>query len=201
MIRTIIVATIAFVAFIAGIVSSVGAINYSAGTYGTCTYNTCSISLVSGATVAVNVTPTSSTSCSVQSNSVTATTDSSTGYTVTVNNKDTSTTLNGPTSNTITSTSGTAASPAALIANTWGYRVDSVAGFGAGPTSAATNIAIPSLQFAATPSSAASGGVIRNTSTADGSSVATPVWYGVCADASKPAGTYTDEIVYTAVIN
>lgn len=201
MIRIIIVASIALLATAVGIFSSVSAINYGAGTYGACTYDTCSISLVSGASVTVDVTPTSSTRCSVQSNSVTATTDSSTGYTVTVNNKDTTATLNGPTANTIPSTSGTPASPAALAANTWGYRVDSVAGFGAGPTSTVTNVAIPSLQFAATPSSAASGGIIRTTATADGSSVATPVWYGVCADASKPTGTYTDEIVYTAVIN
>lgn len=201
MIRIIIVASIAFIAALAGVISSASAINYGAGTYGSCTYDTCSISLVSDANVAVNVTPTSSARCTVQSNSVTATTDSSTGYTVTVNNKDTSTTLNGPSANTIASTPGTPASPAALAANTWGYRVDSIAGFGAGPTSATTNTAIPSLQFAATPSSVASGGVIRTTSTTDGSSIATPVWYGVCADASKPTGTYTDEIVYTAVIN
>lgn len=202
MIRFGIIAGIALLVAVSGFVSSAQAINYSAGTYGSCTYDTCSISLSTGATVNVNVTPSGgSTTCSVQSNSVTASTDASTGYTVTVNNFDTSTTLNGPSANTIASVSGTPASPAALSANTWGYRVDSVAGFGAGPTSAATNVTtVPSVPFASTPSSASAGGIIRTTSSGD-TGVATSVWYGVCVNSSKPAGTYTDGIVYTAVIN
>jgi hypothetical protein len=31
--------------------------------------------------------------------------------------------------------------------------------------------------------------------------VPTTVWYGVCADSSVPAGSYTTTITYTAVTN
>jgi hypothetical protein len=202
MMRTIIIAGIALSAALLAITTSSSAINYSAGTYGSCTYDTCSIGLTSTPTVAVNVTPSGGgATCSVQSNSVTATTDSSTGYTVTVNNTDTNSILNGPNANTIASVGGTAASPVALTANTWGYRVDSVAGFGAGPTSVLSNGAIPVTTFAAIPSSASAGGVIKTTSSATGSGVAESVWYGVCVNTSKPSGSYSDAVIYTALIN
>lgn len=205
MMRYVITAGIAGIALIAallGAVASTNAINYSAGTYGSCTYDTCSIGLSSAPTVSANVTPSGGgATCSVQSNAVTATTDSSTGYTVTVNNSDTNSVLNGPSANTIPSVSGTAASPAALTANTWGYRVDSIAGFGAGPTSVLTNGAAPAVSFAAIPSSASAGGLVKTTTDASGSGVAQSVWYGVCVDTSKPSGSYSDTVVYTALIN
>lgn len=180
---------------------SVSGISYGSGTYGTCTYNTCSITLTTSGTIAANVTPAAgATRCSVAKDTVTATTDSSTGYTVTLNDTDTTNTLVGPSAS-ISASAGTPASPVALAANTWGYRVDSIGGFGAGPTSAVTNGAVPSVTFAAVPLSSGTASTIRTTSTADGTAVATPVWYGVCANTSLTSGAYTDSVTYTAVIN
>lgn len=176
------------------------AINYGAGTYGTCTYGTCNISLTTSGSIAVNVTPAAgATRCTVSSDSVTASTDSSTGYTVTLTDTDTTNNLSGPTS--IAATSGTPAAPIVLAANTWGFRVDSVAGFGAGPTSAATNATVPTVKFAAVPLSSGTAATIRTTSSADSSTVSTPVWFGVCANTSLQSGSYTDSVTYTAVIN
>lgn len=176
-------------------------INYGSGSYGTCTYGTCSITLTTSGSISANVTPAAgATRCTVSSDSVTATTDSTTGYVVTLSDTDTTNTLVG-TSATIPATSGTPASPVALTANKWGFRVDNTAGFGAGPTSGVTNAAIPALTFAAVPLSSGTAATIRSTSTADGSSVATPVWYGVCADTTLTSGAYTDSVTYTAVVN
>lgn len=203
MIRIVFIAGLLFIGSIIGMIGdSVKAINYSAGTYGTCTYDTCSITLSSTATTNVNITPTSGSAlCTVQSNSVTAATDSSTGYTVTINNGDTTAALNGPSGQTISSIGGTAASPSTLTANTWGYRIDTVAGFGTGPTSSVSNASIPVLTFAATPSSASAGGTIRTTSAAEGVGVPTSVWFGVCVDSTKLSGVYTDTVVFTATVN
>lgn len=175
-------------------------INYSAGTYGTCTYGTCSISLTTSGTISINVTPAAgATKCTVANDVVTATTDSSTGYTVSLTDTDTSNTMNGPTS--IAASAATPASPAVLTANAWGYRVDSVAGFGAGPTSGVVSGAVPSLTFAGVPLSSGTPGLIRTTSTADTGTVNTSVWYGLCANSSLQNGSYSDSVTYTALIN
>lgn len=176
------------------------AINYGAGTYGTCTYGTCNISLTTSGSIAVNVTPAAgATRCTVSSDSVTASTDSSTGYTVTLTDTDTTNSLSGPTS--IAATSGTPAAPIVLAANTWGFRVDNISGFGAGPTSIVANGGVPTAKFAAVPLSNGTAATIRTTSTADSSTVSTPVWFGVCANTSLQSGSYTDSVTYTAVIN
>ena len=175
-------------------------INYSAGTYGTCTYGTCSISLSTSGSISANITPIAgATACTVSSDSVTATTDSSTGYTVTLTDADTSNALNGPTS--ITANSSSSTSPSLLSANTWGYRVDNVDGFGAGPTSAVSNGTIPTVKFAGVPISTGSPALIRTTATSDSGTVSTSVWYGVCANNSLQSGSYSDSVTYTAVIN
>jgi len=176
------------------------AINYGAGTYGTCTYGTCNISLTTSGSIAVNVTPAAgATRCTVSSDSVTASTDSSTGYTVTLTDTDSTNSLSGPTS--IAATSGTPAAPIVLAANTWGFRVDNISGFGAGPTSIVANGGVPTAKFAAVPLSTGTAATIRTTSTADSSTVSTPVWFGVCANTSLQSGSYTDSVTYTAVIN
>ncbi|HEY8992473.1 MAG TPA: hypothetical protein VIM37_01325 [Candidatus Microsaccharimonas sp.] len=175
-------------------------INYSAGTYGTCTYGSCSITLTTSGSITADVTPAiGSTKCTVSNDVVTATTDSSTGYTVTLNDTDTSNTLSGPVS--ITANSSTSSSPSLLTANTWGYRVDSIDSFGAGPTSAISSGVIPALTFAGVPISSDTPGLIRTTSTADTGTVNTSVWYGVCANTSLQSGSYNDGVTYTAVIN
>lgn len=173
---------------------------YNDGTYGACTYNVCPITLTTSSTVSVNVLPTSSTQCTIQKDSVGVTTDSSTGYNLTLGDVDTSNSLaNGV--NNITAVSGTQASPAALGANKWGYRVDGIGGFGAGPTSAASNISPPSTTFAAVPLSSSTADTIATSTSPADPTVTTSVWYGTCADASIPAGTYSDNVIYTALIN
>jgi len=179
---------------------SAAALNYSAGTFGTCTYNTCGITLATSTSISLNVTPSGgSTKCTVSNDVVTATTAASTGYTITMTDTDTTNALAGPA--TIAASAATPASPAVLTANTWGYRIDSVASFGAGPTSAISSAAIPAQTFAGVPLSSGTPGLIRTTSTADSGTVNTSVWYGVCADSSLQAGAYTDGVTYTAVIN
>jgi hypothetical protein len=179
------------------------AIPYGDGTYGTCTYNTCGISIATNGTVNVNITPSgTSTTCSTQSDSVIVTTYSSTGYTLTLANSSTNTNLVGGTyGGTIPAVSGTLSSPVVLTANTWGYRVDGVGGFGSGPTSAGNNTAPLSLPFAKVQPSSGTPDTIATTSSAAGSGQTTIVWYGVCANASTEADTYTSSVTYTAVVN
>lgn len=173
---------------------------YSSGSYGTCTYNTCSITLSSSGTVAINVTPGASTTCTTQADSVSASTEASTGYTISMTDNDTNTNLVSG-ANTIAATGGTAASPTALTANKWGYRIDGVAGFGSGPTSSFSNGSASSLTYATPPSSSGTADTVHSTSSPDVSTVYTSVWYGLCVNATPPSGTYSDSITYTALVN
>jgi hypothetical protein len=203
MIRVVFISICALAVCMFGLVASTNASNeYSSGVYGGCEYGNCSISLSSESDVAIDVTPSGgATRCTVQNDAVTVTTGSSTGYTVVLNNGDTTTSLDGPGSETIASVSGTEDSPVVLSAGTWGYRVDGIASFGAGPTSPVTNAVIPVLTFAAAPPSDGAGGTIRYTESVDPEETATSVWYGICVDASTLSGNYTDSVLYTAVIN
>jgi hypothetical protein len=176
------------------------AIEYGSGTYGECQYGSCSISISSNGTVAVNVTPASGGSCTIQKDVVSVFTDNSAGYNLTLANSSTNTALlKGGSS--IASTTATQTSPLALTTNTWGYRVDSVGGFGAGPTSAQTNIAIGSTVFAGVPASSGTANTVANTAVPADPAVTTNVWYGVCANTSVASGIYTTQVTYTAVTN
>jgi hypothetical protein len=175
---------------------------YGSGTYGTCTYNACGITFGSDPTVNIDVTPAAgATTCSVGSGQVQVSTDSSTGYTLSMADTDTDTALENGGTGTIASAAGTSASPVALSANKWGYRVDSINGFGAGPTSAISNASIPAVNFAAIPSSAATPDTIATSTSAASPYVSTYVWFGLCADASQPNGAYSDSVTYTVVVN
>lgn len=174
---------------------------YSSGLYGACTYNNCGISLSSAATVALPVTPTAAGVCTVASNAVTVTTDASTGYTLQVGSSTTANTLNKSGGGTIASVTGTYAAPVSLTMNHWGYRVDNVGGFGAGPTTAMTNGAVPARTFAGVPVSSSTADTIATTTTPASAGANTNVWYGICANTSQPAGAYTLNVTYTAVVN
>lgn len=176
--------------------------NYSSGSYGTCTYDNCSISLSTSGSVSIDVTPvTSSITCTVSKDNVTATTDSSTGYTITLQDSDTSTTLAGPSASSIAPIGATPSQPAALTANTWGYRIDGIDGFGSGPTSTTSNSPVPNVTFASVPSSNTAAATVRSTTSTDSNSVTTPVWYGLCANTNVQSGSYTDSVTYTALVN
>ncbi|MEO5499493.1 MAG: hypothetical protein ABIR46_03270, partial [Candidatus Saccharimonadales bacterium] len=123
------------------------ALPYGAGTYGTCTYNTCGITISSSSAVAISLQPTAGGVVTIAGETVTVTTGASTGYTLTLESDAAQTTL-ASTPDNIPASSGTTASPVVLATNTWGYRVDSAAGFGVGPTSAVTNASSSALTFA-----------------------------------------------------
>ncbi len=179
--------------------------NFGSGTYGSCQYNSCSISISSNTTVNLNVVPTGSGSCTVQSDDVAVLTDNSNGYSLTLSDNFTNTALtNG--GNSIAASSGSFASPATLSADKWGYRVDgaSGSGFGSGPTSAQSNVGLSSLSgilFAGPPASNLTADTLATTSAAADPAVHTTVWYGLCADTSQPSGTYSSQILYSAVTN
>src|SRR5579875_2707144 len=68
---------------------------YGMGTYGSCSYNSCGVSITSSGSVSLNITPAASTTCTVGSDSVSVTTDSSSGYTLQLADGDTSNQLSG----------------------------------------------------------------------------------------------------------
>lgn len=174
---------------------------YGDGEYGECTYDACGITVSSNGTVNINVIIGASTTCTNQSDTVGVTTDSSTGYTLSLNDSTTNSNLHGSGATVIPTSSSTQSSPSALSANTWGYRVDDIGGFGAGPTSASSNVAPTSTTFAAIPISSAGGDTLATSSSPADPTVNTSVWYGICVNATIPADTYTSTVVYTAVVN
>lgn len=176
------------------------AVEYGSGLYGACQYGSCSITIGSSSNVSVNVTPSSSGSCTIQNDSVSVLTSSSTGYSLTMVDSSTNTSLLKG-SDSIASTTATQASPSALSANTWGYRVDGIGGFGSGPTSAQNNTSMGATTFAGVPANNGTPATIASTSVPANPAVVTSVWYGVCANTSVPNGTYTTQITYTAVVN
>lgn len=176
------------------------AIEYGSGLYGACQYGSCSITIGSNSNVSVNVTPNSGGSCTVQSDSVSVLTSNSSGYTLTLADSGTNTALRKG-SDSIAATSATQASPSALSANAWGYRVDGAGAFGNGPTTAGNNTSPGSTTFAGVPASNGTAATVASTSVAANPAVTTTIWYGVCANTNIPNGTYTTQVVYTAVTN
>lgn len=156
------------------------------------------ISMTTSGTVPISVIPTGVGAASSNSDTVTVSTSNSTGYQLSLSNGDTTTSLAGPSGNTLAAHSGTYAVPSTLANNTWGYRVDG-APFGAGPTTAETNQANLSGTWSGVPSSA-SPQILKTTGGVASADVTT-VWYGVKVDTTKPSGTYTDSVTYTAVTN
>lgn len=178
----------------------ISALPYGSGDYGACTYDTCGITLTTDGTVTLPVTPTTSGVNTTVSDTAEVSTDATTGYTLTLSDSDTDTDLISGVS-TIAAASGTQASPATLALNTWGYRVDGLAGFGTGPTSAQTSDSSALYTFAGLPASNQTVHTIKTTSQAANPPDTTDVWYGVRVDTTKPNGTYTGTVTYTAVTN
>ena len=156
------------------------------------------ISISSGPTVAISLTPTSGGVVTSASNTVTVSTNNTAGYTLTLANADATRNLVSG-GNTIAPHTGTQASPTALGANTWGYRVVGVGGFGAAAYSAETNNGSSSSTWAGVPAAGSANTLKTTAATASGDT--TTVWYGVKADSTKPGGSYTDTVTYTAITN
>lgn len=153
----------------------------------------------SNGTVTANVTPTGAGAQTIASDTLTVSTNNTAGYTLQIADSDATTTLASG-SDTIPASSGTQGTPVAQSANTWGYRVDGLGGFGAGPTSGQSSAAISgTIKFAGMPANS-SPNTIKTTATT-ASNDTTTVWYGVAANTSQPTGTYSDTITYTATAN
>lgn len=174
---------------------------YGSGAYGSCKYGVaCDISLSSNGSLGLNITPTASGRCTIHSDSPSVLTDDTNGYTLTVADNSTDTSLvNG--GSTIPTTSGTVSSPTTLSGNSWGFRVDGLGGFGAGPTTDQDNVARGSITFSGIKASNVTADTIASTSGAANPAVTTTVWYGACADATVSSGTYATTVLYTAVAN
>lgn len=152
--------------------------------------------LTSSGTVSIDTTPNGTGVQTIAGDTVTVSTNDSSGYNLTLNETTAVGTLTDG-AKTIAATSGTFAAPTALAVNTWGYRVDGAGTFGAGPTAAASNAAISSsITFAKVPATASpdtlksTGGVATND--------VTTVWYSVATNTSTASGTYTNDVTYTA---
>lgn len=155
--------------------------------------------LSSNGTVNINAIPTSGGVQTTASDTVTVSTNNSAGYTLKLGETIADSTLKSG-SNSIAATTGTFASPLALTANTWGYRVDGAgAGFGAGPTTAGSNTAIGAVKYAKVPATA-SPDTLKTTATIANTDTTT-VWYSVAVNNSTPSGTYTNAVTYTATTN
>lgn len=152
----------------------------------------------SNGTVNVNVTPTGSGAQTVASDTLTVSTNDALGYTLQIADADANTNLVSG-SNNVAASAGTQAVPVAQAVNTWGYRVDSLGGFGAGPTSGASSAAIGAAKFAGVPASSAPNTIKTTATTA--SNDTTTVWYAVAANTSQPSGTYSDTVTYTVTAN
>lgn len=155
--------------------------------------------LSSNGTVNVNVTPTGTGAQTISSDTVTVSTNDSSGYTLQLAETGAGSAMTSA-GNSIPASSGSQTTPVAMAANTWGYRVDGVGGFGAGPTTAQNSTAISgTIKFAAVPATASPNTLKATAGTA--SNDTTTIWYGVAANTSQPSGTYTNSVTYTAVAN
>jgi hypothetical protein len=149
-------------------------------------------------TVNVDVAPTVSGAQTIASDTVTISTNDAAGYTLTLQDTDANTNLVSG-GNNIQAGTGTQASPAALVAGRWGYRVDNLGGFGAGPTGSLASGAISASTFAGVPASGSPNTLKTTASSA--SNDTTTVWYSVAANTSQATGVYTDTVTYTATTN
>lgn len=163
-----------------------------------------SIAITTSGTVTLNIVPVSGGSQTTASDTVTVTTNHATGYNLSLKDSDATTTLtNG--GNTIAASSNTSwASANTLSNNTWGYGIASgTSGLTAGGAfsaayTAQTDQTTDSHTFLGI---TATDQLLRTTASAAGSGDVTTVWYSAKADTTKPIGTYTDTVLYTALTN
>lgn len=155
--------------------------------------------LTSNGTVNINATPTGSGVQTIASDTVTVSTNDTAGYTLKLAETSGSSALVSG-GNSISAIGGTQTTPIVETANSWGYRVDNLGGFGAGPTSGVSNAAISgSIKFAAVPATASPNTLKTTATTATNDT--TTVWYGLAVNTTQPSGTYTNSVTYTATAN
>ena len=138
----------------------------------------------------LNLTPSSSGTLATSDATVNVSTNNFTGYTLSMSTTTDNTALthtNG--TNSINSTSSSVSRPATLSSNTWGWY----------PSSLATNPGGSNYQFAAIPS-LSSAYPLKSTD-AMSTNDETTVSFGIMADTSIPAGSYSNTITFTAIAN
>ena len=161
------------------------------------------ISLTSGPTVTLNITPIAGGSQTSNNDTVTVNTNNATGYELTFSDNDADTDLISG-ANTIDTHTGTFATPTALANNSWGYAVPSTTTFiqtnGFDASYSVINNASSSASVWAGIPVVGSPQLVRDTN-AVASNHQTPFWYSAKVDTSLPNGTYSDVVLYTATTN
>jgi hypothetical protein len=153
----------------------------------------------SGPTVTLGaITPDITGKQSTGSDTVTAATNDTAGLTMTLSENSAASTSLISGANNITIGSGAPAAPATLTNGTWGWRIDSLAGFGAGPTSVISNAAPSAITYAPIPANGAPFTIATSAST--GTTTKT-VWYSARVNNTQPIGTYASTVTYTITTN
>ncbi len=152
------------------------------------------ISVSTSGTVALNITPVTGGAQTSAKDTVTVSTNNTAGYDLTLADADATTTLVSG-ANSIAASSFNQSTAAALANNSWGYHVDGIGSFGTGGA-VETNVTSSSIKYAGVPASGSGQNIKSSNTTA--TAEATDVWYAAKVDTSKPNGTYTDTVTYTA---
>ncbi len=159
------------------------------------------ISITTSGTVTLNIVPVSGGAQTSASDTVTVNTNNATGYELAVKDSDATLTLASG-GNSIAASSNTFAAGAALANNTWGWAVpDTTTGIGANNFDTTYSAFTDQTSHASTWTGiTATDQIFKDTATTATNDVTT-VWYSAKADTSKPNGTYTDTVTYTATTN
>lgn len=152
--------------------------------------------------VDLNLTPGSSPVLTSASDTLTVNTNSTAGYLLTLADTDTTTALTHTVTSSYTIAAQSGTTPATLAANTWGFAVPGKS-YGGQPFDASyaveSNSTTSTSKWGAIPVPASPYTLKSTAATATNDQ--TVVWYAAKVDSSKPTGTYTDQVVYTATAN
>ncbi len=162
------------------------------------TVNPVITSFSSGPTVTLGaITPDSTGKQSTASDTISASTNDSAGLTITLASSSAATTMVSG-ANTILASAGTPAAPIALVNNTWGWRIDTVGGFGAGPGAVISNAAPSAITYAAI---APTGSPFTIKTTAVSGATSSTVWFSSRINNTQPNGAYVATVTYTITTN
>lgn len=162
------------------------------------------ISMTSSGAVAISITPAAGGVVSSNSDTVSVSTNSTSGYTLTLADSDATTTL-ASAGNNFTAMATTWGSPATLTNGKWGYALASgTSGLTASSNfdasySAETSNASSTSKWLGVPATGSPQTIKTTAATASGDT--TTFWYGAKADTTQPSGAYVDTVTYTATAN
>lgn len=161
--------------------------------------STLSMSSDANASFTINPTSTQAKSSSNKA-TVTVSTNNATGYNLKIGMIGADNALkNTAAVSQIDAHTGSFGAPAAMALNKWGYRVDGAGTFGAGTTTAETDVNDLAQTWAAVPVQNSEDTIKNHASAVQ--SHQTDVYFGAKVDATKPSGAYTGQVQFTAVAN